>query len=799
MEVPPGRPSPPDRPTDMTARPRPKRRVVIQRKVSAAEYERHKEHMESLGLDPSDPVPPLDSAEFGPSAAQDDFDMDPDLPMLSPSAASTDNGDTGGRTVTMADSARNMSKAKGMKKTVSLQKRTLEEQIVSGRYERALERFGEQQEHWERFRRIAASKTNRPKEELVVTKAEEFRERLEVMDLLDRATPDEVKSGGHSWYHSLRGEGTRFIQVGNMFSGLYLPVKLHKENFVDEIIRKPLLQELTVSRKQMEATGKRKGGRSWRDAEYLQQRIRRYGSKMKELAPGKLDFDEHFELEVVGMKRTSKTQLGVLQEEGDDDSFDEAAELQEVVLPGVPLQGPLAVPTLVLKEGPFAEVVPGKLQFQVDVKKLSVQTVTLKNVGTAVIAFEWVPNLPLHGFQESALPDDPAMHFTCHETKGRVQPGEEVQTFFSFTSEIPGTFTSSWCLRTYPELKEPIFELNMHGTAILGDLQWEQRLAFQRAMRKQQSLGLASELVEDIVESVRLQPPPLPNLSSHLVQERLFEEANVEQGLYWSPHTWNRFMDLKDAVARLVPEAPSGGQKPPADMPHATSSTRGRQPKPKVEPASAAEALGPLVQLGLPSVARFQLDLATLPGTEPGAEKPAAKVEVCRELARATRAARKQPLERSPTWWLAYEAILEIASVLPGKWAAARTKAGLEPLPFLPPLDEGAPSGEVEEYERQLQERNAKKGDAEKEAEVMKTFLKSFQRQKFEQAMGRFGATAKEISLASRISSAGRLSLGDRLRPYLGRQSAESAEPSGAVVFYEVDLSFLTLPRPATD
>ena len=32
----------------------------------------------------------------------------------------------------------------------------------------------------------------------MVTRAEEHRERLEVMELLDRATPDEIKSGGLS-------------------------------------------------------------------------------------------------------------------------------------------------------------------------------------------------------------------------------------------------------------------------------------------------------------------------------------------------------------------------------------------------------------------------------------------------------------------------------------------------------------------------------------------------------------------------------------------------------------------------
>jgi len=51
-----------------------------------------------------------------------------------------------------------------------------------------------------------------------------------------------------------------------MFSGLHLPIKLHKENIDYEIVRKPLLQALVNSR--FNEDGKRKGPRSWRDDEY---------------------------------------------------------------------------------------------------------------------------------------------------------------------------------------------------------------------------------------------------------------------------------------------------------------------------------------------------------------------------------------------------------------------------------------------------------------------------------------------------------------------------------------------------
>ena len=60
-------------------------------------------------------------------------------------------------------------------------------------------RWEAQQKDWERIRNVASKKLDRKKNDLVITKAEEYREKIELFDLLGKATPDEVSSGGHSW------------------------------------------------------------------------------------------------------------------------------------------------------------------------------------------------------------------------------------------------------------------------------------------------------------------------------------------------------------------------------------------------------------------------------------------------------------------------------------------------------------------------------------------------------------------------------------------------------------------------
>ena len=125
---------------------------------------------------------------------------------------------------------------------------TIEERINEKRHENALARWKQITEDWERFRGMAAKKTKRGKEELCITAAEEYRERCELMELIDHVTPDFIKSGGYGWYQSLRDYGARLVTVGNLFSALYLFIRIHKD-YSEELIRKPWLAELSKFRK----------------------------------------------------------------------------------------------------------------------------------------------------------------------------------------------------------------------------------------------------------------------------------------------------------------------------------------------------------------------------------------------------------------------------------------------------------------------------------------------------------------------------------------------------------------------
>lgn len=793
---------------EQSAKPR-KRRVLIQRKVSAGEYEEHKTKMESLGLDPTkDPAPPPPSGggrtskgsasaligERTVAMAGEQYNQT----TLTSSSLNAQNA------MTVKEAEQRITKGQ---KQVSLQRRTIEEQINHGRHDRALEKHQRQQEEWERFREHASQRTGRHREELVVTRAEEHRERKEVMELLDRATPDEVLSGGYSWYHSLRGEGSRFISVGNMFSGLHLPVKMHKENYVHEIVRKPHLKELTDHHRGKAAKGEHP--RTWRDDEYLQARMRKYWKKMQEHAPGHLDMNELLEPTCIGLRPPDNFDFADgFDDEGEEGQAEEvfamdgdlSAVEQTMSIEFPDDMAPEAVAEL--REGPYVQVLPEKLQFHTTVKKLNTQCIKVKNIGTAVIQYEWVLNEPQHGFQESILPDDPTDRFMCATTKGLVLPGCETQTLFTFVSSIPGHFTSSWRLSTYPELLEgsTIDEVIMHGVAVEDDVLLEMRSEFQETMFKGQVLRQVQELIDDVFDTVKLQPVPSPDLNAPLLQERLFEESNASLGLYWSPHCWQNLTDISSSIARLqrsTRSESSASKGEPSVVGSAGVSQelpflgRGRRPIKKKRGPSGVDHKDLHTLEGVPSVKRLQDELQTIVVAK-DSEAAQEKREVAVELNRAVRAARVQPLERSPLWWLAYETVLEVAKAVPASYASARRSCELVPMPFLPPPAKDALPEVLEEYDKQLQDRDAKRGDEEKEAEAKTKFMEAFGNEHFGPRMANFDSVAHETSLLTALHQNSCKTLFQRFGPYVGRHNSESVDINANVIVYEVDLEFLS-------
>ncbi|CAK4091408.1 unnamed protein product [Aphanomyces euteiches] len=113
----------------------------------------------------------------------------------------------------------------------------IHERISMEREKKVLLIWETRNREWERFKAKMSKKLNKPEDDLVMVKASEYRQQKEEYDLINKATPQEEKHGKEYWSVSLRDEGTRFVPVGNVFSGLFCPIREDK-NPMAEIIRR---------------------------------------------------------------------------------------------------------------------------------------------------------------------------------------------------------------------------------------------------------------------------------------------------------------------------------------------------------------------------------------------------------------------------------------------------------------------------------------------------------------------------------------------------------------------------------
>lgn len=119
-----------------------------------------------------------------------------------------------------------------------LQTLPIHERLAHQRQQNALRRWQQINCDWEAFKTRACKKTGKSDQELVMSRATKYREQVEMLDALQKARPLADKVGGDIWLVSLRGDGTRFVPVGNIFSGLFCPIR--ESTRLGPRVRRPL-------------------------------------------------------------------------------------------------------------------------------------------------------------------------------------------------------------------------------------------------------------------------------------------------------------------------------------------------------------------------------------------------------------------------------------------------------------------------------------------------------------------------------------------------------------------------------
>lgn len=114
----------------------------------------------------------------------------------------------------------------------------INERLIHQRRQNALKRWQKINIDWEAFKSRTSRRLGKSEDQLVMSRASEYREQMEMYDALQKARPLSEKVGSDIWLVSLRGDGTRFVPVGNIFSGLYCPIR--ESTRIGPRIRRPL-------------------------------------------------------------------------------------------------------------------------------------------------------------------------------------------------------------------------------------------------------------------------------------------------------------------------------------------------------------------------------------------------------------------------------------------------------------------------------------------------------------------------------------------------------------------------------
>jgi len=171
--------------------------------------------------------------------------------------------------------------------------------LIEDRQRKCLKEFEHAQKDWNLLAANLSSRTGRSKDTLVHNQIQEFRERLEALESLDRAVSNEEKAGANGWYMSLRAGGNEvrgaYLPVGNMFSGIYAQIK-DRTKTAEALIRRPtanpipsfsvfapIPEEDSIEKPVRSSVSTRK---TFRDYPYFQRRIKEETKKQPELLQG---------------------------------------------------------------------------------------------------------------------------------------------------------------------------------------------------------------------------------------------------------------------------------------------------------------------------------------------------------------------------------------------------------------------------------------------------------------------------------------------------------------------------------
>ena len=182
---------------------------------------------------------------------------------------------------------------------------------------------------------------------------------------------------------------------------------------------------------------------------------------------------------------------------------------------------------------------------------MAYDTVTIKNTGKTCIYYQWEKNSS--SFQLEDKKSDGMDRFFCHYGDDKIYPDEEREFTFSFFSEKNGVFSEEWVLVTTPPLKD--CNLNIHLNGLVHkyeDLYSENIDILNKKIYNNSNNTKINEFVLDLIDIIKEQTPPKPNMFNDKIFSYYFKLYNKEYNIEFSKTVMNNLNKLNNEIMNNI-------------------------------------------------------------------------------------------------------------------------------------------------------------------------------------------------------------------------------------------------------
>ena len=186
----------------------------------------------------------------------------------------------------------------------------------------------------------------------------------------------------------------------------------------------------------------------------------------------------------------------------------------------------------------FIKTLPNQIGFD---------SVKIKNTGKTCVYFKWQKEDLQFKLEDKK--SDGIDRFYCHYSDSKIFPDEEKTFTFCFFSEKNGQFSEDWILATSPPLHNCNLRLHLNGMVHkYVDLYSEKINELDNMISKRGINTAINECVLDLIESIKEDAPPLPDMRQEKVFKFYYEHYNKEYNVVFSKKVMKDLAMLNDRI-----------------------------------------------------------------------------------------------------------------------------------------------------------------------------------------------------------------------------------------------------------